>query len=238
MTDDEAYLQLFSGPMSEACQKFRESIRSLVPPPILRPPNPFMSDLNDAQPENDPTLKEDWRLAMTAEPGTMYEHCVVDCRCFDCQQLRRAAHRDGYAYPKNYLALSTVPPEYQEDYSPSLEGSASTKVSNSAGAYRSETKPKYSLIPLSALKRLAVVLTEGSLKYGEYNWENGLGIRPTLDHAIEHIYLYLAGDRSEDHLGHAFCNLAFCIESQEKWPHLNTDLRPVCEKPSKSANET
>ena len=44
-----------------------------------------------------------------------------------------------------------------------------------------------------------------------------------LNHAIRHIYLFLAGDRSEDHLGHAGWNVLGAIHSVEQWPHLNAD---------------
>jgi hypothetical protein len=99
--------------------------------------------------------------------------------------------------------------------------------SHDSGATRSTDKDNvaYHLISPIALKVLAQVLKEGGQKYGEYNWENGFPVTDILNHAVGHIYDFLSGDRSEDHLGHAFTNLMFAIHSMKLWPELNTDLR-------------
>lgn len=60
---------------------------------------------------------------------------------------------------------------------------------------------------------------EGAQKYGDRNWE-GLPIDNVLNHAIRHIYLYLEGDRSEDHLGHGAAGLLMAKElSDAKGKH-------------------
>jgi hypothetical protein len=101
------------------------------------------------------------------------------------------------------------------------------KRTHDSGAIRSTDKDNvaYHLISPIALKVLAQVLKEGGQKYGEYNWENGFPVTDILNHAVGHIYDFLSGDNSEDHLGHAFCNLMFAIHSFKLWPDLNTDLR-------------
>lgn len=92
---------------------------------------------------------------------------------------------------------------------------------------------RYDLISPIAMKRLAQTCDEGAKKYGDFNWEKGMAVSGLLNHAISHIYTYLAGDRSEDHLAHAVWNCMSAIHSAEKWPHLNSDLRlPNCERPS------
>ncbi|MEM4407896.1 MAG: DUF5664 domain-containing protein [Candidatus Caldarchaeum sp.] len=97
------------------------------------------------------------------------------------------------------------------------------------GAKRSNDadNERYSLISPVGLRRLAETYAEGERKYGAYNWERGMPILDILDHAIRHIYLYLDGDRSEDHLAHAAWNLLAAMHSEERWPHLNQNLRPV-----------
>ena len=58
----------------------------------------------------------------------------------------------------------------------------------------------------------------------------GMPISDLLNHVLKHIYDYLAGSRAEDDLAHAAWGLMTAMHSQEKWPHLNTDLRgPNCE---------
>lgn len=69
-----------------------------------------------------------------------------------------------------------------------------------SGAVRDEVKPRYDLIPLEGLRRLALIYDEGAKKYGDYNWHKGMPISDTINHAVEHLYRYLAGDITEDHL--------------------------------------
>jgi len=71
------------------------------------------------------------------------------------------------------------------------------------------------------LRRVAQACAEGAEKYGDFNWEKGIPVSLQLSHAIRHIYEYLAGDRSEDHLGHAAWRLLGAIHSEELWPELN-----------------
>jgi hypothetical protein len=56
-----------------------------------------------------------------------------------------------------------------------------------AGARRSEIKPRYDLIPSLALERLARRYALGASKYGEHNWQKGLPLSDTYNHAIEHL---------------------------------------------------
>jgi hypothetical protein len=83
------------------------------------------------------------------------------------------------------------------------------------GAKRGDLKPMYQLIPLAGLKRLALTLTEGHLRYDPSlyvrNWQLGdeAFAAGCLDHAIEHLYHWRIGATDEDHLGHALANLMF-----------------------------
>ncbi len=61
-------------------------------------------------------------------------------------------------------------------------------------------KGRYDLITPHGLKRLAIHYENGSRKYGDRNWEHGQPVSRMVDSAIRHLYNYLAGDRSEDHL--------------------------------------
>lgn len=96
-----------------------------------------------------------------------------------------------------------------------------------SGAIRSSDADAtaYSLITPIGLRRVAATYAEGAAKYGDANWELGMPVREFIEHAIRHAYLYLSGDRSEDHLGHAAWNFMGACHSEELWPHLNTDLR-------------
>ena len=107
-------------------------------------------------------------------------------------------------------------------------------VTFASGAKRSDdrAKERYDLISPLAMQRLAATCHEGAEKYSDYNWEKGMPISEFANHAIAHIYIYLSGDRSEDHLAHAAWNLFGAMHSEELWPGMNRNLRgPGCVRP-------
>ncbi len=95
------------------------------------------------------------------------------------------------------------------------------------GAVRSadRAKQRYDLISPIGLRRLAETCHEGAVKYSDFNWEKGMPINDILNHAIAHLYQFLSGDRSEDHLAHAAWNCFAAMHSEELWPSLNGNLR-------------
>lgn len=100
-------------------------------------------------------------------------------------------------------------------------------VQYATGAVRSadaETT-RYDLISPIGLRRLAEAYAEGATKYGDHNYERGMPIGDLLNHAIRHLFLYLRGDRSEDHLAHGCWGVVTAMHSEELWPHLNQNLR-------------
>lgn len=103
------------------------------------------------------------------------------------------------------------------------------------GAVRSSDAEatRYDLVSPIGLEAVARTCAEGAAKYSDFNWERGMPVHDLLNHSIRHIYQYLAGDRSEDHLPHAAWGLLAAIHSEALWPHLNADtLRgPGCTPP-------
>jgi hypothetical protein len=91
------------------------------------------------------------------------------------------------------------------------------------GAVRSRDadETRYDLITPIGLEALARTYAEGARKYSDLNWERGMPVHDMLNHAIRHIFMYLSGDRSEDHLPHAAWNLLGAIHSEACWPELN-----------------
>ena len=89
-----------------------------------------------------------------------------------------------------------------------------------SGAIRSSDAEgvRFDLITPIGLRRLAETCAEGACKYGDYNWTRGIPASVMLNHAIRHIYLYLAGDEGEDHLAHAAWNLLAVCHFEEKLP--------------------
>jgi len=104
------------------------------------------------------------------------------------------------------------------------------------GAVRSSDAEatRYDLISPIGLEAVARTCAEGAAKYSDFNWEAGMPVHDLLNHALRHIYRYLAGDRSEDHLPHAAWGLLAAIHSEALWPELNdgTLRGPGCTRPT------
>lgn len=83
------------------------------------------------------------------------------------------------------------------------------------------SRPRFDLIPTAGLRAVAETYKEGSLRYGPFNWERGMEVHDLLNHAIRHLQLWIGGDRSEDHIGHAAWGYMAAIHSYILWPHLN-----------------
>jgi len=98
---------------------------------------------------------------------------------------------------------------------------ATTKTFAS-GAIRSTDaeNERWDLITPIGLRRLAETCAEGARKYGVNNWQKGIPASDLINHAIRHLYLYLAGDVSEDHLAHAAWNLLAVCHFEETKPEL------------------
>ncbi|MDO4588175.1 MAG: DUF5664 domain-containing protein [Planctomycetia bacterium] len=87
----------------------------------------------------------------------------------------------------------------------------------STGAVRdkSDDKPRPELISPFATDRLAQWLRLGAEKYAPRNWEKGIPISRCFGALHRHLMRYQEGDRSEDHLAAAYCNLMFCLHFEE-----------------------
>ena len=77
------------------------------------------------------------------------------------------------------------------------------------GGKRSRVTERFDLVP--GVREVAEVMGTGAEKYGIDNWKK-LPPESCVNHAIRHLYLYLSGDRSEDHAAHAACNCLMLIE--------------------------
>ncbi len=92
-----------------------------------------------------------------------------------------------------------------------------TRRAFETGAVRDaeEGKGRYDLLSPIALKRLAQHFENGAKKYSERNWEKGIPLASFFDSGIRHMYAFLSGDTSEDHLAAAMWNIHCLIHTQE-----------------------
>ena len=77
-------------------------------------------------------------------------------------------------------------------------------------------------IPRVALNRLGAIFLEGWIKYGPDNWKKGVFDdeyqHERLEHALDHLWRWVEGDRSEDHLAKVmwFCSTQMELERMEQ----------------------
>jgi len=76
------------------------------------------------------------------------------------------------------------------------------KVKYKTGATRSTDVIglAFHLISAWGLRRLAKRYALGAGVHGERNWESGIPVSDTINHMMEHLLLYLQGDRTDDHM--------------------------------------
>ena len=83
-------------------------------------------------------------------------------------------------------------------------------IYNEAGGGQSDTQYRLDLVDPLAILEVAKVLKEGADKYGANNWKR-ISLDDHLNHLLVHVYAYLAGDRSAEHLSHATCRALFAL---------------------------
>ena len=87
-------------------------------------------------------------------------------------------------------------------------------MSEKLGDRFNEGKPRWSLVPQSALIPMVRVLEFGAKKYGDYNWVKGLSIRETCESLKRHLDAFMEGEDDDpesklSHIGHIQCNALF-----------------------------
>lgn len=82
------------------------------------------------------------------------------------------------------------------------------------GFGRSHLPYRFDLIDAEALFKMANILHGGAEKYGVNNWR-GMATEDHLNHALSHMYAFLAGDTQDDHLEHAFCRIMFAVATEQ-----------------------
>jgi hypothetical protein len=76
-------------------------------------------------------------------------------------------------------------------------------------------KLRYDLISPLALTRLAVIYTKGAEHYGDRNWEKGMPFSRVMASLQRHLFAFLMGDTSEDHLAQMVWNGVALLHYQE-----------------------
>ena len=99
------------------------------------------------------------------------------------------------------------------------------RVKYESGAQRSADveEYRYDLFHPIFMKRVAKVWAVGAQRYGVQNWELGFPMWTLFNHLLGHLWDYLGGDRSEDHLAHMACNVVMLVTEDEMRYDSNRD---------------
>lgn len=101
---------------------------------------------------------------------------------------------------------------------------ADETITNERGARQSKIGVKFTDFDPAALLRVGRVSAEGFAKYGKGNWQQ-IDQADHIDHAINHLLEYQAGNMSEDHLAHAVCRVLFAMGTEPKVKEECEELR-------------
>jgi len=85
-------------------------------------------------------------------------------------------------------------------------------------------KPRYDLIPPTALRRLALLYARGAEKYDEHNWTKGIPMSRCIASMMRHVFQLIMGDKDEDHAAAIIFNV-MCIMHFEETGRFDLDDR-------------
>jgi len=86
---------------------------------------------------------------------------------------------------------------------------------NKNGGKQSATPYGFQFLPPAAMFAAAEVVLQGAAKYGDTVYERNykrIPVEDHINHAVQHLFAYLAGDISDDHLSHAIVRCLFAYE--------------------------
>lgn len=86
---------------------------------------------------------------------------------------------------------------------------------NAEGASQSKVDYHFHTLDPQAMLVLAQVQAHGDNKYGVNNW-HGIPTSDHINHALIHIYAWLAGDKQDDHLEHALARVFLAVATDRR----------------------
>jgi len=84
-----------------------------------------------------------------------------------------------------------------------------------------EGKPRYDLIPVGPLRRVADLYARGAIKYDDNNWMKGQPYSRAYASLFRHVIGWREGDRTEDHLAGVIFNAMALMYYEDNKPELD-----------------
>lgn len=84
-----------------------------------------------------------------------------------------------------------------------------------------EGKPRYDLIPLEELERLAMHYSNGAAKYGDSNWKKGQPVSRLFASLMRHTVAFIRGQDDEDHMAACLWNIIAISWMRRNKPELD-----------------
>ena len=102
----------------------------------------------------------------------------------------------------------------------------------SRGSRYNNGKPKWGLVPQSALLPMVGVLEFGAEKYDAHNWQKGLSITEICESLKRHLDDLMEGvdydpESGHHHVGHIQCNALFLAWMLKHRPDLDDRPKPI-----------
>lgn len=143
-------------------------------------------------------------VGVTATTNVTIAKCgIPDCMSFG-QHISIGHVHDFRMYHERDLGKLVQEPNRESEHS------AANK------SYRIPLAWRFDLIPPLAIRRLAAIFEEGTIKYGEARYiEKPLPYSVILNHAVNHLLLFASGDRTEDHLAKVMWGMCALMVTEE-----------------------
>ena len=99
-------------------------------------------------------------------------------------------------------------------------------MDNKKGMRFNSNKPKWSLVPQSALIPMVKVLEFGAIKYKPDNWKKGLSVVEMCESMKRHLDAFMEGENNDpesglSHIGHLQSNAMFLAWMMENRPDMD-----------------